>query len=479
MGAPLSDGSAGPRRRFRAADLRWGVLLPFLIPFLDVESPFFLAAPGVLGLSAASAAACAFLLSRLAGPPGRSLWAWVILLVFVQGYYVKSYWFARIVQTPGFMLVNHELYWLSADQIAAGLVPITWAFCTFCVVAWVLLGPVPTEVATAEEPPPSDESRALSLIALATAVGFAAGAVQWYLGFGVMGVENDPLPLRLDTIIVRTRAELVPGLIYLGIWSVDRSRRWTTWAVAAGSLLLMAGLDTVLSTSRGSFARYGLPVLFLWLLTGRLTARRAAFVALTLLLTLALHPVASALRAQRMSESMVARGGEELDAADGSTLFTLGVLASRVGGAEGVWYVAGRMDEGVDAARVVDHLSGALPIHVYHTRAIVGLPAIVDFRSPGLLGGLMLLGGRAWWLWLLAGYAAAVRLGWGGLSRLRTAAVARSIAAMQCLLQSMEGTFQAQNVGSMLATILVVELAQRRFLGRRGPDGGRRALNGS
>jgi len=69
--------------------LRWlvllvpfGGLLPGVAP-LGHESEF-----GWLTL--ASAAACALLLTSLGGPARQSLWAWLLLLIFMMGYYGQT-----------------------------------------------------------------------------------------------------------------------------------------------------------------------------------------------------------------------------------------------------------------------------------------------------------------------------------------------------------------------------------------------------
>jgi hypothetical protein len=460
--------------------LRWGLLLVFLVPVLDLGSPFLLADdyPYLVRLMLGSMAACALLLTRLHRTPRQTLWAWLLLALFLQGFYLKSFLFARNVNSAAYLAENPELTWVSIHTIAAGFHYITLAFVAFCVAGWVALDP---RLAPAPLPPPAGGDGEAARLAIRVAVAVtllsaAAGIVQAQLGIGVMGVESTRLPLRLDTLIIRSRTDVAPVFLYLAVWILDGSRDRRRWSLVLALLGLLALLDGIISTSRGSFVRLGLPVLFLWILTGRLTRRRVLLMGLVLAITILLHPLFSAMRLMRMQTSLglwdalatSVSASRDLGDGQSSELAILGNMANRVSGAEGVWFSMDVMPEGIDVARIAESLFGE-PVHVYYTRSVVGITLLTDFRAPGVVGAFMLLGGTTGLLVFPALYVAAFSALWNSLAKLRSAPVALAVSASWFLYITMEGALQYQSLVSLLAVVALGEWSYRRYLGLRAP----------
>src|SRR5437870_911125 len=119
--------------------LRWSILLVPVYGFfygwfvvIDIDASF-------AWLSLLSVFAGAALLSRLGRPLDRTLWAWVILGVFLQGYFVKTFVSYENVSNYRFDRVSAELNWLSAPTIAEGYRWIVLSFVVFCVTScWVM-----------------------------------------------------------------------------------------------------------------------------------------------------------------------------------------------------------------------------------------------------------------------------------------------------------------------------------------------------
>src|SRR5262249_19118660 len=84
---PAAAAPARGKRRTRG--WRWALLLVFVACSAPGLSPLPLY-PSVIWLNAVSMAACAVLLWQLRRPARQVLWAWMILVVFILGYYVKT-----------------------------------------------------------------------------------------------------------------------------------------------------------------------------------------------------------------------------------------------------------------------------------------------------------------------------------------------------------------------------------------------------
>jgi hypothetical protein len=456
---------------------RWVLLVIFLEPVFDPISPFTLADgyAGLVGLMFVSMAACALLLSRLDRPMGETLWAWVLLGLFLRGYYLKSFGMAWKVIEPGFQQPNPELDWVSIHTIAAGFRYITPAFAVVCVASWLALG---ARRRSSRPPAAAAENLGRKSIELAVgAVMLAAGVglMQAWLGIGIMGVDYQRLPFRLDTVLFRLRTDIAPPLILLTIWMTDRSRSRGTRLVVLAAPLALALVDCIVTTSRGSFVKLGLPVFFLWLVSGRLTWRRAQLLAVIGAITFLLYPFATALRWVRMQGTglnwqavATAAGVAWGEDAVGSFSANTELAADRIGGADGVWFAMGDMPDGIDVGRIMSHLF-VEPVHVYFTREVVGIVTPADLRAPGLVGLAMLLGGVPGVILIPAAFVGAIRLLWASLSRLRTAPVALSFVSMTLILIVMEGTLTLGLVVTPLIGVGVTEWVYRKLFDHPAP----------
>lgn len=459
------------------AQLRWALLLVFLVPVVDPEASFTLADnyEALVGLMFLSLAACALVLSRLDRPPREALWAWVLLGLMIQGYYLRSYALAREVSVAGFLPVNPELNWVSIHTIAGGFAYITLAFSSVCLSCWVGLT-VFERVPALPEPAAVSDSDASRFVLAVAAAGLAVGVFQAWYGFGVMGVESQRLPFRADTLLIRLRTDVVPALLYLAVWRADRTAGRRVWLAVWASMAALAVADSVLSTSRGSLVKLGLPVLFLWLVTGRFTRRRSVLLGAAGALAVLMYPFASAMRSARMSTS---EGTAEAAAGAVAAVFrgdlwesagsTTGAAADRVTGADGVWFAMGDMPPGVDVDRLLRHVF-AEPIHVYYTREIVGVTRPADFRSPGLAGFAMLVGGLPALAVFPGAFALAAGATWTRLARLRSAPVALSLFAFALFSVAMEGTFTVGDLAMPFLAVAAVEAVYRRSAGGRAAD---------
>jgi hypothetical protein len=245
------------------------------------------------------------------------------------------------------------------------------------------------------------------------------------------------------------------------------------------SLPVLALVDTVVTSSRGSLPKLGLPVIFLWLLIGRITRRRLAILVVAGVASVLLHPFASAVRIARI-QSVTGSvwdilSGAAVTAWSGNLLDSASVggqrVANRVVGAEGVWFSLSAMPDGFDTQRIRAHLTDE-PITNYYTRRVVGVTSPFDFRSPGLVGFAMLVGGGPGVVVIPSAFVLFVYAVWRQLARLRSSPVALSIWMMSALLLAMEGTFPLASFVMPLAGVGIAELVYRGFFAD-GPARGR------
>ncbi|HEX8199481.1 MAG TPA: hypothetical protein VF590_03275 [Isosphaeraceae bacterium] len=468
--------------------LRWALLLLFLIPVFDLGSPFQLAdefSAFVLEM-VISLAACALLLTRLDRMDGRTLWVWVLLGLFLQGYYIKGFLYAGVVSVPGSVFRNPELNWLSIHTIAAGFRYTTVAFVVACVFCWLALGrrrgPVPTPPAI--EAAEASTGRAAWLALAVTALTIGAGFVQAWLGIGIMGVSSERLPMRLDTVLFRFRSDLAPTWVLLALWVLDRPGRRRAWVLTLAAMLVVALIDGLVSSSRGTFVRLGLLVFFLWVLTGRLRRRRVLFLGLILVATVLLAPFFTTIRQLRMEASDRSQAVVSSAASSAwsgglaeSTASAAIFVGDRVSGTEGIWFAMGEFPDDIDWRRVLDHLF-VEPLHIYYTRQIVGVLSPTDFRAPGLVAFFLMLGGTRGLVVFLTAYLLGFTVLWDLASRLQAAPVALALCVNALLYITMEGILGINNIVLLFIDIAAAEWLYTKYLARGAPAQLRLAAEG-
>jgi len=405
---------------------RWLLLLGFPLGYLTLQQSVGTAGSNVLLLTVVNMAACGLLLSRLGGPPERALWAWLVLFLFLDGYFFRLYWIAHKLNSPTYINTKYsEVRWVTGDRILSSLSWVTLGFCVFCVVSTVSLTLAPGRVSNRSREAADRLVGPMVPIVVVTFLSLVLVIfVELSVGYGVLGQANPNLPLHLGTLLTLFGRFLGPAMLLLGVWVFDGRR--SKWAnITAGLILLLGIMDSLASTSRGSIILLSLPLFFLWGLTGRFsTGRRVAAVALAIL-AVGLYPFLSSLRLEKIDPAAPAsRAPLSLSGA----LESGANLASRVGdgGIDGVWFT---MDTpGRLSSRSLTYLRPGALVE-YYTRSVVRVSAANDFRSPGTFAALIILGGGAG-VALVGGLLfAAIGVGWQLLRRLRTWPVALALAA--------------------------------------------------
>jgi hypothetical protein len=460
--------------------LRWGLLGIFVIAARDPHN----LGPSFVGLNLVALLACALLLTRLGGPARTTLWIWIILFVFLDGYFVKALWLLGLINPPTGQIHERfpELAWVTLGDITEAYFWTTLAFVVFCVTSWLLLGSVSAPALAGRGRPlaAASTSRVQRVLIAAFVLMIIADALKLVLGIGVMGSVADRLPLGLDTLIFRLRSDILPAVLLLCISCLDHPKSRWSWLTGMALLVLSAALTSVVSTSRGALLVSVLPVVFVWLVSGRFTTGRKWFLGVIVLLTMLAFPLISALRYVQLltpgdlSENVGLAFSitQQIDRADLLANSFAG-LVSRVGGMDGLLHIIGH-EEHADLERGPGWLWRLLvaeSVPVYHTRDVVGVTTPGDFRAPGFLGGFILLVGSAGAIALVALFVVAMGVLWRWLQGLRTAPVALALCAQYILGFTSEGTMQWQQAMSLLVVILTCEWLYRVVLREPGAMG--------
>lgn len=413
-----------------ARQWRWLLLLVFPLGYLVLQQELGHLAPSILLLTVANTAACALLLARLGAPLRETLWAWMTLIILLNGYFLRMFWFTHKLDSPSYINRQYfEIRWVTGDRIIAGYPWVTLGFVTICVAMTAVL--TVTSKGRQNAPVRADVRRGPSSgpivpLVVGTFLAFLASSLlQLYLGYGVLGLANPVLPYRLGSMLTLFQQNVAPAVLLLAMWMFDE--RGSKWANICAAMIFACGLIASLaSTSRGLVLLLAVPVLFVWMFTGRLTRGRKAAIGLLAVFAFALYPFLSGLRAERLDQSS---GGQSLGLSVDEVIQAGITLASRVGdgGVDGVWYV---LDEPgrFSASRALAYLKpGALVDH--YTVSVVRVRSANDFRPPGFIGALMIMGGGNGIVVYGTVLIVALGLLWRRLSRLRTWPVILALSA--------------------------------------------------
>lgn len=454
--------------------LRWLVASVFLIINIPQLSPLVDEFPELVFLNLISGASCVFLLTRLGLPARRTLWVWIALIVFLLGYYLKCILYRRGLYTES---LSPELAWVNTPQLYQSYVIFSYSFVVFCIVSFFLL--TVSEAGSARVR--RDVGHYPMILPISLGVfSLVLSLVRGYLGIGLMGVETERLPFRLDTVLFRLQSSGVPILLLLCVWIADNvgDRRKAT---LSGVILLAHYASTALvAGSRAGLIAAAIPIGALWAISGKLSKRRLSIIASLFALTLVFFPIASAVREANMG--LAAHSGGAGVAGSISYAFVkmlymdigetfweaLENVATRVSGVEGIWFVTANADFGwTGALKAVKGLLSAGTISPYYTFEVYGLPVGADFRAPGILGGLMLFGGNFGLSILGIGFLIFTKIFWSLLARQQSGPVLQAMFSSFYFTYISEGTLSVTDFSSFLVSALMCEFLTRQYFSRQ------------
>lgn len=462
----LNGTTALPRFGVGLRSLRWLVLGVFPVLYVIANRALAPLSPWFAALTLLGALSCALLLVQLAKPPSQTLWAWVGLFVFIDGDFFKMIILARRLHDPTYIASLYpELESLTRETILHGYAFMTLGFITYCVVAAAAL----TRTSRPRIAPQPDQSRVrlrtdltLDLAAGVFLVYLLATLLQVKSGYGVLGATNQGLSGPIGTFLTLLRRYLTPALLLLSLWIFDRRNPALARFVALS--ILMAGvIDAFATNSRGSVVAFMTPVFLLYIVTGRVTMPRRAFVVATAVAIVVLFPIISALRFHTKSSTN----------AEGQTIPAIQelvgsgtVVLARVQGAEGVWFAVPFADTEFSVSRTA-HFLHSTTLRDYYTYTVVGVTQPNTYEAPGLIGAFMIIGGNAGVVILMAGFVLLVERSWSFIARrFQTWPVGLALTASYLLGFISEGTLLVGDLVKLALVVVTCELVYTRLLGR-------------
>ncbi len=456
-------------------------LLPLVIPAILLAGTLFSPLsndPDFRIEGIISVLACTILVLNLTSSLTKTLWAWIILLIFIIGYYIRTYWFAYALQTYSVLtLFGREVSWVTTSTLLRGHYWITLSFVFFCLSSSLLLLISSPQKTRANIPIRIQNAHylILSMIALSILINF----LQNYLNIGILGVKYQRLPYRIDTIIFRMREDIIPALLLLSIWVLDgkrSERKW--WLIGLTSLSLHIIMGSLVVTSRGGLVVLGFYIVILWSMTNQITANRRKFLGLLVAMGVLSIPFATNLRLLRIANasltpiSTIKQTINQVLLVENYVQYgttSLQYLMKRIGGAEGIWFSSTAIPDTFSFKHIVD-IALSTPIHIYYTRHVVGITNPYDFRAPGIVGAFMLMGGELGVVLFTIATVIIVFFFWRWASRFQTAPVVLTILSFYILELISEGKLVFQNFIVLLFSILLCEFVFRRFLRVRNED---------
>ena len=348
-------------------------------------------------LTAANILALALALMSLSRSTSPPVLYGGIMAVFLVGalfqLYLLSYNF-----NDGTLILTQipSLRFISSADIADVYGLITLAFVTFCLTVTVL-----TAIRVAPPAPVSHEVHNATfgtVLTVATVIYGVLTILQLMLGFGRNAIQNPSLPFKIITITLFFRLQVYPALLLLGVWVFDRTNRKLSYMCVAGTGVV-ALCDAYISTHRGALVNFGLPVLFIWLISGRFTKFRKSLVLGGLALFLLVAPILSALRVERVVTATGSRAPAPprpaLVSTDSLNIEVARFLL-RVGGASSMLLAINHQDNlGLDGLVRVYRPYGMTEYFTYEVAGVSRSSVVAQGRSPTLIGMGTLIGGAA------------------------------------------------------------------------------------
>jgi len=390
------------RRKSKWYKSRWLLLIMFFVGYLATYSKLKGFEVEYLSLTFFSILACCLLLTRLNPPLHKKLPIWIILAVFMVAYYFKFYWMVYDPEILGVGWVMRKLYSLiqSPTVLFETFTTISYAFITFCVTAWFLLGH--TRSLHMEPSKRRINYRAVISILLwliPILMGITA-YVMYITGIGRMGADNPYLPFRLAGWITYIRKMFIPALLLLLIWSSDKVdlRKCFTFGII---LLFLHGLSIMLlSASKGALLLPFVILIILFLVTRRVTKKRVLLFCIILLITIILFPIISYYRNLRTADLHVPIGSSlvaaiiNISSDESFSFFNLGKEATasvmlRFTGADSIVQI-----RGANFPPLYTDVFG-MSVSKFFTFDVIGYPPnAIQGMAPSFLGWFYLVGGN-------------------------------------------------------------------------------------
>lgn len=369
---------------FDIANLRWGVLLLFVMGYAFTRARFNFAAGEYFFYNLLAFATCAVLLTQLKAFEQRYVAVWLGLTVIVTVYFLRFYWITidplpvkiMLPMNPYLEMIRQKRPLLDAFKLSVV------AFATFGFSAAVMLYWLRKQNIPARQDISHNDKRAqrfvtkLSLIVLVPLM-MLLSYVSYKYHIGEMGAPSgEALPFRLKGVVFYARIVFIPLLILLLIYAAEHSGRSVVSRLGIFLLMSHGVVDMLLRGSRSSLLLSMLLLVFLVAAGGvRLRRNEKMLIGITVILAFIMVPVMTAYRNQRLEGLLL------MDALNGAIfvvggnwweIFSEGIkfVLFRMPGVESVWCMLAQGAkplgmQSIEVLRSINGMAGYLTFHIY------------------------------------------------------------------------------------------------------------------
>jgi hypothetical protein len=350
-------------------------------------------------LTTALAVVSMYLIRHLGGFSIVSFPLWLLLIITFVTYFIQFYWILLDPQiTANCWFPN--LHWLaySPEVRFNSFLTATLGFVAFGITAYIIAA----KPIQSPKPTPNTNTNNLFAVSILTWLIVVLITITCYIMYATgicrMGAETVTLPFRMGGWILYSRTTLIPGLILLLIWCSDNAQLKQYFIFGIILLLIHGITEVLLTSSRGFFLILFLDLLFLLILSGRLTKHRLGFIIGAAILTITLWPLFSYYRYERMPDHKVPITASFREAVE--NLFTGPSTYSEESatGIQSIFFRTGMISllpiMGSDPEPLGAGILETSPTNLYTNDVLGYSPDHITSSAPSLMGWLYLLGGN-------------------------------------------------------------------------------------
>jgi hypothetical protein len=455
---PRRSGSSASRDA-EQTKWRWLLIALFPVGFLLTYTAHSDSAAYIL-LTFLATVACGLLVKRLRLPLHVTLPIWVILGIFVVGYYIKFYWMTWVLEN------NMEwpfdmLFFLPARSntlMLRAYVATSLGFIAFCLTAWVALRwggvwsmkPVPLSFDDSKQIRRRIIRFSPAFLGILGIIMLVTGYAQYITQVGIMGQDNIYLQFRMAGVIVHSRNIVIPTLLLLIVWLADMWQLRRLFYIVLGMLMLHGLTQMVLMSSRGILVNMILPVIFLWFTTDRFKGWRRGLTLGVIIFVLMAYPLFTSYRWLRLEDNpldifgALTQAFQDLENPLANLSLRFSSVISRVTGVDSLLFAVQWGKETLSLDTIQYYLfNPERTLPKIFTQDVAGFgPWMTSFQAaPSLLGTFYLMGGNTAVILGFVLWVALCELLWIRMMRLKwvTLPLIRAVFPTIILWTTMEG----------------------------------------
>lgn len=385
--------------------------------------------------------------------PAVRLFLFVVLVLYALGY-VFRYFFLTYYISDNIALPAEYFDWRFVNQAPLNA---SMAICTAIFAVFVMIYFATTR--TRELPAP--RYRAVPAWLISAFVAFVAATLVLRYAYGaVMGEAAANISFFLGTLVYRTQSDLIPPLILLLMEIAWNRNQKVQYYLSIALLALFFLVFSAITTSKAGMINFLSLVLMLMYLTGQRIWKYPIRLILAGVAGILAFIVGSQLRGQALgigdSAIWVAlRDGHVVEV----MLQVVGLIANRIPGVEGLALTCGMHCNTLPFFTMPSFFDRS-PIDIF-TYDIIQIQHANDYRSPGLIGGAVLLAGLGGGAVLTLAAMFAGKSVAGLMDRQQFAAATKAAFAFWMLRFMMEGAWYWADVLTMFVAVSLIEIVAR------------------